>query len=176
MIQRYDITKDEMVEVTQEYFDWLEKGVTFFHPLRDIKDFHEKFQLAYTGGPRDLPDGLKQFRVGFLAEELCEYVSDSEVFHQVVKSTFVGEVDMRRQPLEKQLDALVDLMYVLLGTAYLQGFDIKEAWNRVHAANMTKVRALRQEDSKRESVYDVVKPEGFRPPDLSDLVDTSHKA
>ncbi len=78
--------------------------------------------------------------------------------------------------LEKQLDALVDLMYVLLGTSYLQGFDLKEAWNRVHAANMTKIRTERADDSKRGSVYDVVKPEGFRPPDLSDLVDTSRSS
>lgn len=172
MIKRYDLATDQMVEVTQEYFDRLESDKAFFHPLHDIRQFHEKFQLAYNGPPRDLPDDLKKFRVGFLVEELCEYISDSPTFHKVAKSAFAAETDMRRQPLEKQLDALVDLMYVLLGNAYLQGFNFREAWNRVHKANMAKVRALREEDSKRGSVYDVVKPEGWRPPDLSDLVDT----
>lgn len=175
-VMRYDITMDQMVPVTQEDWDRLEKEKHFFQPLRDIRQFHEKFQLQYDGPPRDLPAELKQFRVKFLAEELCEYVSDSSIFHQVVASAFLSEIDIRRQPLEKQLDALVDLMYVLLGTSYLQGFDFKEAWNRVHETNMTKIRALTTDESRRESLYDVVKPEGFRPPDLSDLVDTSRQS
>jgi len=68
-----------------------------------------------------------------------------------------------------QLDALVDLAYVVLGTAFMHGFDFNEAWRRVHAANMQKVRATSPDVSKRNSSLDVVKPEGWTPPDLSDL-------
>jgi len=87
-----------------------------------------------------------------MKEELDEYR----------ESVFVGD-------LEGQLDALVDLVYVALGTAYLQGFDFNEAFRRVHEANMKKVRARQKSDSKRASSYDVVKPVGWTPPDLSDL-------
>jgi predicted HAD superfamily Cof-like phosphohydrolase len=69
-----------------------------------------------------------------------------------------------------QLDALVDLVYVALGTAHMQGFDFNEAWRRVHDANMQKVRAQNADESKRGSALDVVKPEGWKPADLSDLV------
>lgn len=171
MIKRYDIATDQEVEVTQEYFDKLEREQrSFGRAMHDMRQFHEKFGLSYNDGPRDLPEDLKKFRVGFLVEELCEYVSDHPLFHKIVKSAVVGEVGMTAQPLEKQLDALVDLVYVALGTAYLQGFDFSTAWNRVHTANMAKVRALREVDSKRGSIYDVVKPQNWTAPDLSDLV------
>lgn len=119
----------------------------------DIADFHEKFKLAYDGMPRQLDRELHNFRAGFMTEELGEYVEAHEA----------GD-------LEGQIDALVDLVYVVLGTAYLQGFPFDEAWKRVHAANMSKIRALRPDQSKRGSVYDVVKPPGFVPPDHSDLI------
>ena len=117
----------------------------------DIRKFHEKFGLDYNGPPRALPDDLEEFRIKFMQEELDEY-KDPE------------------NGLAHKLDALVDLVYVALGTAYLAGFPFNEAWSRVHEANMKKVKALRPEDSKRGSVHDVVKPPGWAPPSLSDLV------
>jgi predicted HAD superfamily Cof-like phosphohydrolase len=117
--------------------------------LEDIKKFHEKFGLAYNGPPRDLPEELHSFRVNFMMEELEEY--------------------LRAQSLVDKLDALVDLIYVALGTAHLHGFDFEKAWRRVHEANMKKARAERTTDSRRGSTFDVVKPDGWTPPDLSDL-------
>ena len=119
----------------------------------DIRAFHERFGLTYAGRPRPLPESLRDFRMRFLVEELDEYV------------TAVEERD-----LEGQLDALVDIVYVALGNSYLHGFDFMEAWRRVHAANMTKVRANDPTASKRGSDQDVVKPVGFVPPNLKDLV------
>lgn len=119
----------------------------------DIKDFHTKFRLTYDGPPRQLPYELVTFRAIFMHEELQEY-----------------GLAVDDENLEKQLDALVDLVYVALGTAYLHGFDFNEAWRRVHTANMKKVRAESAVDSKRNSPFDVVKPEGWVAPDLSDLV------
>ena len=121
--------------------------------MPDIVAFHCKFGLAYDGPPRPLPKELGAFRYKFMEEELHEY------------ATAINESD-----LAKQLDALVDLVYVALGTAHLHGFNFDEAWRRVHLANMSKVRVERAEDSKRGSTFDVVKPLGWTPPDLSDLV------
>lgn len=122
--------------------------------VQDIIDFHKKFGLEYRGPPRLLPTELYLFRSAFMQEELNEY------------NEAVGKIDK-----EKQLDSLVDLLYVAFGTAHLHGFNIQEAWNRIHHANMQKVRAERKEQSTRGSVeYDVVKPPGWKAPDLSDLV------
>lgn len=134
----------------------------------DIAAFHEKFGLEYGGPARTLPEELGKFRIGFMAEELGEYCMDEE--HIKVVVDYIKTRPSQDVPLDKQLDALVDLVYVALGTAYMQGFNFNEAWRRVHAANMKKVRAERAVDSARGSTYDVVKPPGWVAPDLSDLV------
>jgi len=122
--------------------------------VQDIKDFHKKFGLEYVGLPRRISGELFNFRLKFMQEELNEYADAWEANDK-----------------EKMLDGLVDLLYVVFGTAHMHGFNIQEAWNRVHHANMQKVRAERMEDSVRGSIkYDVVKPAGWKAPDLSDLV------
>jgi predicted HAD superfamily Cof-like phosphohydrolase len=118
--------------------------------IDDIAEFHEKFELAYSGPPRKLPADLGAFRIKFLEEELNEYC---DALTRV-----------------QELDALVDLVYVALGTAYLHGYNFEEAWRRVHGANMKKVRATHADQSTRDSTHDVVKPLGWQPPILSDLV------
>jgi predicted HAD superfamily Cof-like phosphohydrolase len=122
--------------------------------FRDIKNFHEKFDLPPVDSkPSPLPMDLLKFRLRFMQEELSEYAQAAQD----------GD-------LNKQLDALVDLVYVALGTAYLQRFPFNTAFARVHAANMAKVRALRESDSVRGSMYDVVKPPGWVAPSHADLV------
>ena len=72
--------------------------------------------------------------------------------------------------LVEVLDSLVDQLYVLAGTINQHGMQdvIEEAFNRVHANNLTKVgvdgKVIRDADGK------ILKPEGFVPVDLSDLV------
>lgn len=119
-----------------------------------IAEFHEKFELAYRGAPRQLPPDLQHFRTKFMREELHEYEEAVILGHKA-----------------KQLDALVDLVYVAVGTAYLSGFDFNAAFQRVHLANMKKVRTQSEAESTRGSTYDVVKPPGWTPPDLTDLVE-----
>ena len=148
----------------------------------DVRQFHRKFELAYEGPPRALlgeplpaiarealseahavihatreqlgaAAGLHLFRAEFLLEELLEYFDAGDAGDRA------GE-----------LDALVDLVYVACGTAYLHGFDFNEAWNRVHAVNLLKVRAEVPGNSKRGSSFDVVKPFGWEPACLDDLV------
>ena len=126
-----------------------------FDPFALVAEFHEKFDLRYDGPPRFLDDDAFAFRRRFKLEELHEFLTA----HQ--------EGD-----LEGALDGLVDLVYVVLGTAYLQGFDFNEAFRRVHAANMRKERAPEALASRRGSALDVVKPAGWTPPWLKDLVNT----
>ena len=120
----------------------------------DIHDFHQKFGLPpISKTPAPLTPELLRFRVNFMLEEISEYE----------KAALNGD-------LEGQLDALVDLVYVALGTAYLQRMPFNTAWERVHEANMKKVRAEHADQSKRGSSFDVVKPEGWKPPRHTDLV------
>lgn len=142
-----------------------------FDPISDIVAFHEKFGLAYNGKPRSLPDDLFSFRIGFMREELDEL--EVAQFDATRAIDFGDDEADLVHHLEKQLDALVDELYVLLGTAYLMGMIgvFPEAWRRVHEANMKKVRAERASQSTRGSTFDVVKPDGWEPPSHTDLVE-----
>ena len=121
---------------------------------QDIQDFHSKFGLEGPSVPTELDSDTLDFRMKFMEEELDEF---SEAWNT--------------SDMEKQFDALIDLVYVALGTAHMMGLNFDEGWKRVHEANMKKVRASSDgSNSKRGSSLDVVKPEGWVAPDLSDLV------
>ena len=120
----------------------------------DVVAFHEKFGIDYKGGVRFLDKGLQKFRDARLREELAEYQHACDAANP-----------------EGMLDALVDLVYIALGTAHIHGFHkFDEAWRRVHAANMQKVNMSVENPSKHGHVTDIVKPKGWVAPDLSDLV------
>lgn len=139
--------------------------------MGDITAFHEKFELGYNGKPRMLDYSLNDFRLKFMQEEIEEW---AECHPKLQKAKEKGDHRRIAALLNKQLDALVDEAYVVLGTAYLQFGPtlFNEAWKRVHHANMQKVRAKKEGDprSHRDSSFDVVKPEGWVPPDHYDLV------
>lgn len=145
--------------------------------LQDVSDFHEKFGQGYSGKPRMLPDDLFDFRNKFHFEEIKEYEEEHSILQD--ERDLMGEdadPEVVVGALERQLDALVDSCYVLLGTAYLQFGKERfyEAWRRVVIANMAKVRKdAGMEgcvDSGREAKHDIVKPPGWTAPDLKDLV------
>lgn len=124
------------------------------HLMTDIKEFHEKFGLQPAQEPSLLPPELRDFRIKFMQEELDEFVTAH-----------------RNNDLAGCLDALVDLTYVALGTAYLMNVPFDKAWQVVHQANMMKVRAERAQHSKRGTAFDVVKPPGWVAPDINQVIE-----
>src|SRR6185503_2978734 len=108
-----------------------------FDPMADIEAFHKKFGLEYEGKPRCLPLDLSEFRKKFMTEELEEYCASTDLAQAILRGDIPPNHDLRHE-MVNSLDALVDLVYVALGTAYLHGFDFREAWRRVHEANMKK--------------------------------------
>jgi NTP pyrophosphatase (non-canonical NTP hydrolase) len=68
---------------------------------------------------------------------------------------------------EEATKELIDVIVVLIGAAYSAGIDIEEAWNRVHASNMSKLvggKLVKNEAGK------VLKPDTYAPPVLTDLI------
>jgi predicted HAD superfamily Cof-like phosphohydrolase len=127
--------------------------------IEDVEEFHFKFGIEVPSEPAQLTTDVAQFRIKFMQEELDEYVL----------ATAQGDV-------EGQIDALVDLVYVALGTSDLQGFNWQAHWNEVQRANMSKVRAENADDprSKRKHAIDVVKPEGWTGPDHVKVFDEEY--
>lgn len=133
-----------------------------FGPLSNYEDvcaFHEKFGLMPKGTiPKVLDSNTAKFRIMFLEEELNEY-----------------KKAVQENDLEGQADALIDLVYVAMGTAVLQQLPWQQLWNEVQRANMTKVRADDESQSKRGSNLDVIKPAGWVGPDIKGVLANAGK-
>lgn len=142
--------------------------------LQDVIDFHRKFGLE-SECPQPLtsePGSLGRFRAKFGTEEAREF--------ELAVAALTHAIDdqdraMARLAVAEQLDALIDQVYVVLGTAVSAGLvdEFIAGWPIVHAANMSKVRAMHPSDSKRGSAFDVIKPAGWQKPNLEPLVPSS---
>ena len=140
--------------------------------IKDVVKFHTKMKISHEGESspkmekgvpivRHLPQELHEARIGFIEEELREYC----------QAYVDGE-------LEPALDALVDLIYVVLGTAHLHGFTpelFDEAWKRVQRANMTKLPGVDHPELLKDRGFDmngtdVVKPDDWEAPTFADLL------
>jgi len=119
-----------------------------FKERQDVLAFQQKFKVPMAVTPHFLQEETFQFRLKFLQEELDEF----ETAH------LSGD-------MHGAADALVDLAYVLHGTALMMGLPWPRLWDEVQRANMTKVRAKHAGESKRGTALDVVKPEGWKGPD-----------
>ena len=69
----------------------------------------------------------------------------------------------------EQLDACMDMIWVILGYCYMRGYDVKGAWEEVARSNLSKIDRLSGKVLKREDGK-VMKPDGWTPPDLSKFV------
>ena len=152
----------------------------------DVGDFHEKFELDNTThqdiGPRtQLDPTIIPFRVKFMLEELQEFcdgagivITHSRLFETIRLDELVLE-DHSKEGAgvdhAQTFDALIDLVYVAMGTAHFLGYPWQMGWRLVQRANMSKVRAQKDaSDSKRGSSFDVVKPQGWYPPNIGRLL------
>jgi predicted HAD superfamily Cof-like phosphohydrolase len=65
----------------------------------------------------------------------------------------------------ESLDACMDMIWVILGYCYMQGWDVEGAWNEVARSNLAKIDPNTGKVRKREDGK-VLKPEGWTPPNL----------
>lgn len=134
----------------KELFDSLDK----VDLIKDIDNFHKKYGFEKNekvGIPDD--NELVNFRTSFLMEELAEYTN------AITKKDAAGA-----------LDALVDIVYIALGTAWLFNLPFEKAWKEVQKANMSKIRA-KDKTGKRGTKFDVVKPKDWKAPNIERIVE-----
>jgi predicted HAD superfamily Cof-like phosphohydrolase len=125
----------------------------------DVGDFHQKMGLPVAGHmlPRQLTNEEFDYRRDFMLEELTEF---TDAF---AENDGPG-----------MADALVDLVYVALGTAHYMGLPFDELWDEVQRANMAKRRWREGDPVKPRAAgapgLDVVKPEGWVGPDIAGVL------
>lgn len=125
-----------------------EGGLNIFN---DVRDFHKRMGV---NPPKPLSNEAMLFRLTLINEEHKELIT------AIAKGDKQGE-----------LDACIDLIYVIAGLIAVRGWNGEEAWERVHKANMEKIPAPKPTiRAGKTGQVDVIKPTGWKAPDLSDLV------
>lgn len=114
------------------------------HEFLDVDSFNRKFGLPISSVPVLLGAKEMRDRLKFMNEELDE-LKDAVSLRDIVA----------------QCDALVDLVYVVKGTAVMMGLPWELIWQAVQQANMAKVNTGVSKDHK----IGISKPEGWVGPE-----------
>mgnify|MGYP003624563720 FL=1 len=97
-------------------------------------------------------------------------LDNAELYSRLISEEYQEFIDARETFDEpEQLDACMDMIWVILGYAHMKGYDIAGAWDEVVKTNMAKVdpetgKVRRREDGK------ILKPEGWQSPDMTKYV------
>lgn len=121
--------------------------------LNKVAEFQKATDQPVNNTPQILDYDYEKLRYKLMEEENQEYIEAS------IASDLV-----------EVLDSLVDQFYILAGTINSHGLQnvFLEAFNRVHRNNLTKIingKVLRSTSGK------IIKPEGFKPVNLKDLIE-----
>jgi predicted HAD superfamily Cof-like phosphohydrolase len=99
-------------------------------------------------------------------------VSDenAKLYFNLIKEEYeeLMEANVNNDEIER-LDACMDLIWVILGYCIAKGYDVRGAWNEVALTNLRKIDSQTGKVKKNE-YGKVMKPEGWKPPDLSKFV------
>ena len=121
----------------------------------DMNRMHKKYGVHEAIEKLDRKElrAYLSFRVRFLQEELDE----------------LKEATKPMVPIdaEETVDALIDLCVVAIGTLDAFGVNAYEAWNQVLAANLNKQVGIKESRPNPYGLPDLIKPEGWTPPDHS---------
>lgn len=117
-----------------------------------VRDFHVKHGFLTAKKVSDCEGALKtQANLSELLTKMCEGIKDEAINLQEIKRDprlyrmylILEEVEelnaaMYVRDEVQMLDALEDLLYVVIGTAVTFNFPLEEGWQEVHKSNMSK--------------------------------------
>jgi len=119
----------------------------------DIAAMHQKFDMTFNLKPQALKHDTLMSRAEFIQEELDELkeaIAHNDYFETI--------------------DALVDIVVVVKGTAAMMGLRWSKHWDEVHRANMAKERGRNPKRPDLEE--DLIKPCGWAGPSHSFVLDS----
>ena len=118
---------------------------------QEVNTFINKMKIPVMSSPALLKNKVMADRLEHLKEEVEEFGYANNM-----------------SDLPGCVDALIDTVYVALGTAIMMGLDedkFRECWLRVHQANMKKeVKKIAGHK------FGVSKPDGWQSPELGDIL------
>lgn len=146
----------------------------------DVRQFMAAFNQAMPETPQWPDQATMDLRVRLVAEEFCEWLRDSGLECKVVVQEVVQDKDedlterkifrfdntncmdvtsCETRSLPKTTDAIIDQIYVLIGSLLAMGIDFWPLWAEVQRKNMEKVGGPIINGK-------VTKPAGWTPPDI----------
>ena len=133
----------------------------------DVLAFHNAFGLTIADGPPALRD--EQLRADLILEEARE--TAEALTGRSVKFEYGPPASSERGPdLIQAIDGFCDLLCVVYGAAVTIGVNLAVFWPEVHRSNMAKAGGPRRADGKQ------LKPDGWQPPDIADLLEQHYGA
>jgi predicted HAD superfamily Cof-like phosphohydrolase len=136
---------------------------------KDVAEFHRVMEVP---APTKLTtEGYRyELRCALITEEAKEFILACGL-----QPTLQGHGTRISEPnWPEMIDALCDILYVTFGAAVEAGIDLDPFFALVHASNMAKLgpdgKPLRRADGK------IIKPEGWKPPNINDLLEVEKLA
>jgi predicted HAD superfamily Cof-like phosphohydrolase len=102
--------------------------------------------------------------------EACDQektINNANLYAELIEEEY--DEFLRAKDNIEDLDACMDMIWVILGYCYMRGFDVEGAWAEVARSNLAKIDPVTGKVNKR-SDGKVLKPEGWTPPKLGDYV------
>lgn len=129
-----------------------------FFPISDVADFHKLTGLPILNKPTIPAADRVELRWNLVNEEV-----NNELKPAIDADDLVGIGD-----------AIVDSIYVLIGMALEYGLPLPMLWQAVQNANMSKADPVTGEIKRREDGK-ILKPEGWKPPDVAGIIEHATK-
>ncbi len=136
--------------------------------LKSVEDFHKQFNNPVNSYRDSIDLNIRQLRIKLLFEEIEELSEASDVkktFLNLCKDVIEKESDGNRKGIfskddngvdkKEELDALCDIMYILMGGVLVLGHqqNFESAFDEVHNSNMSKMCSTMEEVEKTIAFY-----------------------
>lgn len=146
-------------------------------PQEQVVEFHRAMNVPISSGSPEIR--RPELRAALILEEALETViailgtkraiekirSEVDKIEREATSADGRSMFYNEPDLVEAIDGMCDVLVVTYGTAVDFGVDLEPFYDEVHRSNMAKAGGKRREDGK------VLKPEGWQPPRIKELLD-----
>lgn len=141
---------------------------------QDVFDFMREGGQACPDHPFFPSQDVRELRVRLIAEELVELADayhvkltvDTDAIAAVTVAPRISNVSPSMGRIVEAYDAVLDLVYVVIGTGIAQGTSLARGWMEVQRSNMAKFGP----GSSKRADGKVQKPPDWKRPELEPIV------
>ena len=164
---------------------WVQRNEDSNIMQRQVAEFMKRCDQAVAAYPQLPEDEIVTLRIRLMVEELLgkidapvEWSLDAELDHRYMRLLINNKSDeliasMVAGDLVGVADGIVDVLYVVIGTAVAYGINIQEVFNEVHRSNLSKTvwsEELQRYTIEKDEFGKGIKPPTYSPAALAPIV------